>query len=68
VSADGKRRLVARDYVLESSTPRRAVISYHFTSKNGARGRPQDWKVTYRTPARILEVPIPFSFKDIPLP
>jgi hypothetical protein len=68
VNADGKRRRVARDYVLESSTPRRAVISYHFTDKDGARGRPQDWKVSYRTPARIIDVPIAFTFKDVPLP
>jgi hypothetical protein len=69
VSADGNRRFTTRDYILEESSSRRAVISYHFRDKDKqVRGRPEDWRVTYRTPAAIIEWPIHFSFKDVPLP
>jgi hypothetical protein len=69
VSKDGKKRLVTRDYVLETASTRRAVLSYHFRDKNGqTRGRPEDWRLTYRTPAAIIEWPVRFSFKDIRLP
>ncbi len=68
-SKDGKTRLASREYVLESSTPRRAVLSYHFRDKELIeRGKPSEWKVIYRTPADLIEMPIKFSFKDIELP
>jgi hypothetical protein len=68
-SPDGKKRLTTRDYVLESASPQKAVLSYHFRDKDKqARGRPQDWRLTYRTPAAIVEWPVRFSFKDVPLP
>jgi hypothetical protein len=31
-------------------------------------GKPEDWRVVYRTPASIVEVPVKFSFKDVRLP
>jgi hypothetical protein len=66
---DGARRLPSSSYVQETASSRRAVLSYHFVDKGKApRGRPEDWKVTYRTPAAVVEVPIRFSFKDVPLP
>jgi hypothetical protein len=65
-SKDGTKHLASNSYVLESSTSRRAVLTYHFTDKN--RGKPEDWKVTYRTPASIVEIPLNFTFKDIRLP
>jgi hypothetical protein len=69
VSADGKRRLAASDYVLETATTTRAVISYHFRDREKpSRGKPEDWRLTYKTPAAIVEWPVRFSFKDIPLP
>jgi hypothetical protein len=69
VSPDGRRRLVCTDYVLESATPRRAVLSYHFRDRDGRpRGRPEDWRLRYRTPAAIVEWPVKFSFRDVPLP
>jgi hypothetical protein len=65
---DGKRRLASSDYVLESSTPRHAVLSYHFRDRDKqVRGRPEDWHLTYRTPASVVEWPVRFSFKDVPL-
>jgi hypothetical protein len=68
-SPDGAMRVPSSTYVLESATPRQAVLSYHFRDKGGApRGKPGDWKLSYRTPERLIELPIKFSFKDIPLP
>jgi hypothetical protein len=64
---DGKiKPLASSSYVLEGSTPQRAVLTYHFTAKD--RGKPEDWKVLYRTPASIVEIPFTFSFKDVELP
>jgi hypothetical protein len=66
---DGKTRLASSDYFLNSASSRRAVITYHFRDKGRpARGKPEDWRVVYRTPASIVEVPVKFSFKDVPLP
>jgi hypothetical protein len=66
---DAARRLPSSSYVQESASSRRAVLSYNFVEKGKVpRGRPEDWKVTYRTPAAVVEVPIRFSFKDVPLP
>jgi hypothetical protein len=69
VSEDGKRRLPATDYVLEAASTRRALLTYHFRDKDKQlRGKPEEWRLTYRTPAAILEWPVRFSFKDVPLP
>ena len=27
-----------------------------------------EWKFIYRTPALVVKVPVPFAFKDVPLP
>lgn len=64
-SPDGRKRLPSTHYVLESASARGAVLSYHFLD---LRGKPSDWRLRYRTPANLIEVPIPFAFKDIPLP
>jgi hypothetical protein len=69
VSLDGNRRLTPAGYVLESSTSRRAELSYHFKDDGPTiRGKPEDWKVLYRTPASLVEIPFMFSFKDVSLP
>jgi hypothetical protein len=69
VSKDGKKRLRSSSYVVESCSSRRAVLSYNFLDqKRLKRGRPGDWKLTYRTPALIVDVPISFRFENIPLP
>jgi len=66
---DGRRRLESNTYVVESSSPRRAVVSYHFRDTDkGRRGRPDNWKLLYRTPASVIEMPIAFRFEDVPLP
>jgi hypothetical protein len=63
--ADGSE-LQSTGSSVDSSSSRRAVVSYHFAVK--PRQKPADWKVVYRTPASIVSVPIPFEFKDVPLP
>jgi hypothetical protein len=69
VSPDGKKRLTPANYVIESSSARKAVISYHFTDRPGSRrGKATEWTVTYRTPALLVEVPFAFRFQGVPLP
>ncbi len=49
----------------------KADLHYHFADKpeeNLLLGKFGDWKIVYRTPGKIAEVPIPFEFKDLPLP
>jgi hypothetical protein len=49
----------------------RAHLRYYFRAKNGGalrKGSVRDWRVIYDTPGRIVEVQVPFSLKDIPLP
>ncbi|MGH7169481.1 MAG: hypothetical protein ACRELG_04295 [Gemmataceae bacterium] len=68
-SPDGKRRLPNKDYALVSATSRRAVLFYHFLDHGASRrGKASNWRVRYRTPANLIEAPIKFAFKNIPLP
>jgi hypothetical protein len=68
-SLDGKKRFASTDYRLKSATTRQAVLSYYFRDKGGlVRGKPSHWKLSYRTPANLIEAPIAFAFEDIPLP
>ncbi len=67
VDKDG-RRFPSDTYLLEESTPLRAVLTYHFTDKAKMKGGPGEWKIVYRTPALVVKVPIPFVFTDVPLP
>ena len=61
----------ADEETLGNVTATRAAIRYHFTPKNGSRtmpGKIGDWRLVYRTPGRIVEVRVPFEFKDLQLP
>jgi hypothetical protein len=58
-------------YSVESSSANRAVIRYHFVDKRAeklVRGNAADWQVAYKTPGVLVEVPVPFTFKDVALP
>jgi hypothetical protein len=57
-------------YTIESSVGNRAAVEYHFidTKKDGQLGDPGDWKPVYRTPALMVEMPMTFELKDVPLP
>ncbi len=69
-SLDGKKRFASTDSAVRSATTRQAILDYHFRDKKGGpvRGKPGDWKMSYRTPANLIEMPIRFAFRDIPLP
>jgi hypothetical protein len=68
-SKDGSKRLSEVGYVIESESERRSIISYHFLDTDkGARGPAGNWKVRFRTPASLVEVPFTFAFKDVALP
>lgn len=61
----------AQEETLGNVTATRAAIRYHFTPANGGRTMPGNidtWHLIYRTPGRIVEVPVPFEFKDLKLP
>ncbi len=68
-SLDGKKQLPSTNYVLESATEHGAILSYHFRERDGQPlGKAGSWRVRYRTPANLIETPIKFVFKNIPLP
>jgi hypothetical protein len=50
---------------------KRAEAKYHFTQKANPRvrlGKLSDWTLHVRTPGRMVEVTVPYEFKDVPLP
>ncbi|HBI42617.1 MAG TPA: hypothetical protein DDY78_07120 [Planctomycetales bacterium] len=67
-SKDGADHFPSSSYLLEESTPRHAVLTYHFNDKERMKRGLAEWKLVYRTPALVVKVPIAFSFKDVPLP
>ncbi len=49
----------------------KAIIRYRFADEPDKKlllGNPGDWKLVYRTPGKFVEMPVPFEFKDVPLP
>ena len=69
----GKQRLASslRDTEVVKLTAGQAVVRYHFTQKANAGvrfGALSDWALHYRTPGRMVEVAVPFEFKNVPLP
>jgi hypothetical protein len=61
----GGKKIQAGNY---ESNPqgRQATLSYFFDLEG--MGKPEDWKLVYRTPGPILKVPVNFEFKELPLP
>jgi hypothetical protein len=58
-------------YVIQGTAGNRATIEYHFVDSKKdklTRGNPDDWKPVYKVPGLIVEVPMKFEFKDVPLP
>jgi hypothetical protein len=58
-------------YETDDATDTRALIKYRFGDEPDKKlllGKFSDWRLVYRTPGKIAEIPIPFEFKDIPLP
>ena len=52
---------------LSDPSPRRAAVRYEFAGAQN-KGVPGNWILYYRTPGRIVELTIPFEFRDVPLP
>jgi hypothetical protein len=66
---NNKNRLPSSSYLVESSSQRRAVLSYNFVDQGKTvRGLPRNWHVVYRTPASIVEMPFSFRFENLELP
>ncbi len=65
-------RRIEDETELESPAPpfaTRAVVQYFFKVRPDTNpGTPADWSLTYRTPGRLVELTVPFTFKDLPLP
>src|SRR5581483_5939394 len=56
-------------YEIDEQAGNKAVVTYRFAEEKGlVLGKPENWKLTYRTPGVIAKVPIDFEFKDLPLP
>jgi hypothetical protein len=54
-----------------NSSGTKASISYHYVDDpktKFVRGKPEDWKLMYRTPGQFIEVPALFEFKNVKLP
>jgi hypothetical protein len=69
---DSRQRFpVNGGYESDEQGGRRAFLRYFFVeqrSKGLTLGRPADWKLVYETPANFVELPVPFEFRDLPLP
>jgi len=58
-------------YDSDDIAPNQVVVHYRWEDKkerNFLLGKPDDWKFEYLTPGPVIEVPIPFEFKDVELP
>ena len=56
-------------YEIDEQANNKAVVTYRFAEEKGlVLGKPEEWKLTYRTPGMIAKVPIDFEFRDLPLP
>ncbi len=58
-------------YNTGNSSGTKATMTYNFVDDPKAkftRGKPEDWKVVYKTPGQFVEVPASFEFKDVRLP
>jgi hypothetical protein len=68
---DVEGKVTNNGHSVDSLGSNKAVITYYFTEqlkKKLGGGKPEDWKIVYRAPAPFVEVPVPFEFKDVPLP
>jgi hypothetical protein len=58
-------------YETDDQSDTKAIIRYRFgdePEKKLTLGKFSDWRLVYYTPGRIVEVPVPFEFKELPLP
>lgn len=58
-------------YDTDDVAANQTIIRYRWADdpdNNIKLGKPADWKFEYTTPGPVIEVPIEFEFKDVPLP
>jgi hypothetical protein len=48
-------------------TPRKALLQYAFADPAG-KGKPAEWALVVHTPGRIVQITVPYTFKDVQLP
>ena len=63
---NGKQRWLPSGENYSKATSNEAVIEYFFD--NPGDRKPADWRLVYVTAGRIVEMTVPFQFKDLPLP
>lgn len=69
VSLDGKRRLTSSRFTIRKMGASEAILNYTFVGTPAAPlGKPEEWNLTYLTPASIVVMSVPFSFSNVPLP
>src|SRR5262249_43224971 len=51
-----------------SRDSRKAQLSYRFATPGRKPPEKGDWRLVYRTPARVVEITAPFEFNNVPLP
>jgi hypothetical protein len=70
--AGGTQRLACNGgYETDEIRDNVARVTYRFTDepeKKVILGKPEDWKLVYKAPGRVVELTVPFEFKDLPLP
>jgi hypothetical protein len=67
VRGGARRRPPAGGVQTERAVYPRAELRYFFEDKKPRLGRPKDWKLIYRTPGQIVQIPARFEFKNLPL-
>jgi hypothetical protein len=56
-------------YEIDEQSGHHAVLTYRFVEDvTTTLGKRADWTLVYRTPGALVKLPIPFEFKDVPLP
>ena len=69
-SKTGQPKVTANGgYEIDEQSGHHAVLTYRFVEDpTTTLGKRADWKLVYKTPGALVKLPIPFAFKDVPLP
>jgi hypothetical protein len=70
VKKDGKAEMTANGgYDIDEQAGHRALLTYRFVEEaDHTLGKPEDWKLVYRTAGAITRMKVPFRFENVPLP
>jgi hypothetical protein len=59
------------DEEIIKQTATHAIVRYHFVQRDNPAVKldnPANWTLVYRTPGRMVELTVPYTFADVPLP